>query len=623
MASRFVLPLADVGNGISPSDGAKLTFFITGTSTLKDTFADEGLTTPNTNPVIADGDGVFPEIWISGGYKVRLTDKNDVQRWEEDPIYDSFTSNSSLSDIDYEAGVNFSGGVNRDANDKLFDVVSGRDAGAAFDGVADDTTKINSTIAAAGTSNAEVVLRSGSALVTALDNDYGVEFKGQGEAMKAVTGGFQRLNTYADKNKYAIGKEYLYRLYSRMAFGQSSSTGTVKAFIYGDSTIAGGNGETAPFAIPTIITSLFKDRGLGNISLTNRGVGGTTVDQMNAIPDLSTTTDLYIIKYGINDAGNPLATRLATFKDALRAKLLEIRNATSGDLPNLAIILVGPNATSDSPNQRDERWYEQLRGVYVQAARDFNCGYFDTYAFLKDARPAAGLWMDNPFADGRAIHPLDEMNAWIWGGVVDWAVNYGESMLYRGTNFTNQGAVSDTWLAATVPSNYDHGIHIQRATVANGAPIEGAVITVKNIDAPVIQMLYTFAANITKMVIRTANTGADSWNVWSGGVEQSSLGLVNSWVDFGDPSFETPSAYIDGAGTCHLQGEIKSGTVTPGTAVANLPTGMAPSKATIHVVGTNAGTCQLKVDSTGQVIIQTTADATRTSLSSIAFKVSN
>jgi len=41
MASRFTAPLFDTGNGISPSDGAKLTFFITGTSTLKDTYSDQ------------------------------------------------------------------------------------------------------------------------------------------------------------------------------------------------------------------------------------------------------------------------------------------------------------------------------------------------------------------------------------------------------------------------------------------------------------------------------------------------------------------------------------------------------------------------------------------------------
>jgi len=90
MASRFVLPVADVGNGISPADGAKLEFFISGTSTQKDTFSDNALTIPNANPVIADGDGVFPDIFLSQDvdYKVTLKDKNDVQIGfrEADPV---------------------------------------------------------------------------------------------------------------------------------------------------------------------------------------------------------------------------------------------------------------------------------------------------------------------------------------------------------------------------------------------------------------------------------------------------------------------------------------------------------------------------------------------------------
>jgi hypothetical protein len=88
MASRFIMPTADVGKGLTPSDGAKLTFFITGTSTKKDTFTTEAATTPNSNPVIADSNGVFPDIFITGTYKVTLTDKNDVQSGfgEADPV---------------------------------------------------------------------------------------------------------------------------------------------------------------------------------------------------------------------------------------------------------------------------------------------------------------------------------------------------------------------------------------------------------------------------------------------------------------------------------------------------------------------------------------------------------
>ncbi len=88
MASRFVLPFADVGNGISPSDGAQLFFFVSGTETDQDTFTDEALSIKNSNPVITDGDGMFPAIWMAENlrYKVRLKDKNDVQIREDDPV---------------------------------------------------------------------------------------------------------------------------------------------------------------------------------------------------------------------------------------------------------------------------------------------------------------------------------------------------------------------------------------------------------------------------------------------------------------------------------------------------------------------------------------------------------
>jgi len=95
MASRFILPLADVGNGISPSDGAKLNFFATGTSTLKDTFSDEAATTKNPNPVIANQDGLFPEIWITGRQKVTLKDKNNKPKWEQDPVIEGMDVFSS------------------------------------------------------------------------------------------------------------------------------------------------------------------------------------------------------------------------------------------------------------------------------------------------------------------------------------------------------------------------------------------------------------------------------------------------------------------------------------------------------------------------------------------------
>jgi len=89
--TRFVNPVPqffdDAGNVLA---SGKLYFYETGTTTLKNTYSDSDLTTPNTNPVTLDGEGRVAtgdgEIFLSGDYKVRLTDSNDVQLWERDPV---------------------------------------------------------------------------------------------------------------------------------------------------------------------------------------------------------------------------------------------------------------------------------------------------------------------------------------------------------------------------------------------------------------------------------------------------------------------------------------------------------------------------------------------------------
>jgi len=75
------------GNGV-PLPGATLDFFEPGTTTPKNTYSDSGLTTPNTNPVVADSDGVMPDIWLDGTYAVVLKNAEGVIQPEgtKDPI---------------------------------------------------------------------------------------------------------------------------------------------------------------------------------------------------------------------------------------------------------------------------------------------------------------------------------------------------------------------------------------------------------------------------------------------------------------------------------------------------------------------------------------------------------
>lgn len=77
--------------------GGKLTFWESGTSTLKDTFVDAGLTTANTNPLILDGAGRMPSCFFDGVARERFTDANNVVIWERDPV-GSDTSTGAFSD---------------------------------------------------------------------------------------------------------------------------------------------------------------------------------------------------------------------------------------------------------------------------------------------------------------------------------------------------------------------------------------------------------------------------------------------------------------------------------------------------------------------------------------------
>ncbi len=92
--SRFVMPFqyAQSQTG-APVSGALLYFYSSGTTTPLDTYSDQGLTIPNTNPVVADQYGIFPNIFLqSTSYRVVLTEPPTAtggpgaQLWSADPV---------------------------------------------------------------------------------------------------------------------------------------------------------------------------------------------------------------------------------------------------------------------------------------------------------------------------------------------------------------------------------------------------------------------------------------------------------------------------------------------------------------------------------------------------------
>ena len=87
--SRFVMPnqffVTTAGN---PAVGYLLYFYQTGTNSPQNTYADAAFTTPNSNPITADANGDFGNIFLlsTPNYRVTLTDPNGVQIWTMDPV---------------------------------------------------------------------------------------------------------------------------------------------------------------------------------------------------------------------------------------------------------------------------------------------------------------------------------------------------------------------------------------------------------------------------------------------------------------------------------------------------------------------------------------------------------
>lgn len=87
-ATQFYLPYqAAVKPTNIGAPGAKLYVYVPGTTTLRPVYSTSSLTTQLSNPVIADGAGKWPDIYLDGAltYKIVITDKAGTQLYSKDP----------------------------------------------------------------------------------------------------------------------------------------------------------------------------------------------------------------------------------------------------------------------------------------------------------------------------------------------------------------------------------------------------------------------------------------------------------------------------------------------------------------------------------------------------------
>ena len=146
-AKLFTLPKqTPFSNAGALIPGAKAYFFLNGTSTPQDVYTASDLLTSHPHPVLADGNGVFPAIYLDDTkqYKVQVTDAADVELYTEDDfILDDNAADISIAD----SGANFTATNVEDALAEIVDdlaaVTSGN--GASTVGVEDSAGNLTAT----------------------------------------------------------------------------------------------------------------------------------------------------------------------------------------------------------------------------------------------------------------------------------------------------------------------------------------------------------------------------------------------------------------------------------------------------------------------------------------------
>ena len=365
-----------------------------------------------------------------------------------------------------------------------------KDLGGIGDGVFDNTTIVNDALL----TYKEVYFPDGNYLVTSLVNNLGAKITGSGVIVKSIAGGTQQLNTGIDRYNYIFGQEYLSHVQNAKL---SEFFVPIKVIWSGDST-TDGVGVTAEYTISSIFSRMCEVSGVSTVQSINAGHSGATTEQWRTLylpADLAANPDLYIIRWGINDPGwlkngttppldsgdtYPNRRDISDFETSLRTALSTIR--ASKTQAQMSIILMSPNPTSDTPNGRDEKWYEQVRKVYAQAARDYKCAFIDTYGLWLDSRGAAGVYMDDPFADGRAIHPLGVFNLNIVEKVFDLTFNKALLTKISDSHLYNKSSVDILPLFSANPSTYNEGLTINRVVGGHGWGLDGSAFTIYNRD---------------------------------------------------------------------------------------------------------------------------------------------
>lgn len=475
---------------------------------------------------------LFTTAWMHGQTLQNPTYGNTTTNTLKIKTPATVTSVNFLSTIETDGSVAKINPVNLPFSLKQ-NFINIKDLGGIGDGVFNNTTIINNALL----NYKEVYFPDGNYLVTSLVNDLGSKITGSGIIVKAITGGQQQLNTGIDRYNYISGQEYLSFVQNKIMALGSKSTAAIKVSWSGDSTTA-GDGTDTPFNLNNLFSATARKNSISAITSLNRGHSGANTEQWRTTylsADLAENPDLYIVRWGINDASRGLTA----FEISLRTGLASIR--ASKTQAQMSIILMSPNSTSDTPNGRDEKWYEQVRKIYIKAARDYQCAYIDTYSLWLDSRNgAADLFMDNPYGDGRAIHPKNIFNTWIVSKVFDLVFPTSLKVKVSSGYLINESSADRIPALSDLPESYQKGFSLSRAYQPTGLwTVDGTALTFFNTDGTGLQLNSSRLTDVPEIYFRSFKGEYSTETLsWSNNVRMWHSGnLVNPIIGSGTANF--------------------------------------------------------------------------------------
>lgn len=462
--------------------------------------------------------------------------------------------------------------------------------GAIGNASADDATAL-STTAALGL---PIVLGQGKEYKTTnvLWNTSGVPVSGPGKITTPVQVQTspaliknRQISTTVHDGKIIDGENYMFVHHNRLIARQSSNI-----VLSGDSTTFGAVVDSA-FVPLNYLKECGDARGFSRFAIFNRGFGSkTTQDWLTSYiaADIALDPDVVVLGWGINDPLNGIS--VAQTKANLRNGLDQYRSSANGGHDACSIIVRAPNAVSFVKDGADERWLEEVRPIYRQAALDYKCAFIDTPALAYDAYYGAGRYMDDLgwFA---GVHPKNTMNALLWVAVADLIWPRGLHMYSDVAKRSISGLRGDYKARADLPSTYPFGESTMVGNTSSGWFASVVIHTDKQADGACTQWVSTFEAS-PHLWVRVSDVTSNTWSLLTPITSQETNAVAGGGFTL-DQLRVTRTGMVVQCGGWLLMNSPAA--LASGAHLMTLPPGYRPAKATIVPLCVSNGTGQTEV----------------------------